>query len=608
MSFLRRAMSVFLVDVSSPLFPLAKRYAWSIPLVTVLGFLASGLEGLGIGLLVPLLSVGLPGAGPEETSGGLGFLMRLPLLLDENMRLPGIAAAIFALALLKAGTQGVSTFFIAWLDGKLSHEIRAGLARQLLNVGYPFYHDHDHARLLTILSTDSWRASDTIRLFFGMIAAIGAVTVFSLLLLLVSWQLFLVVAIGSVAIRVLHGATGDRLKRRSWRFVEANQVLGDRMLRVSNEIIRSVRIFGQEGREQRLFDQASEEVRRSSVDVARLSAIFSSLLEVSLAVLLIAVLLAAIALQMSVPVLIAFMALLYRMQPHANAIGRARLEIASLWASVQEVEWLLDPAGKPEPPQGAMSFDKLATGIRFSGVSFQFPSRQSAPPAICDADFEIRAHVATALLGRSGAGKSTIVNLLCRLIEPTQGRILVDGVDLSQIDPRLWRAGLAIAGQDIDLVDGTVAENIAYGAPDATMSDIVDAARRADAHDFISALPQGYDSMVGNRGLGLSGGQRQRIGIARALVRRPQLLILDEATNAVDAVSEATIMSLLEQHDRPLTIIVISHRQSTLALCQDAIILEQGRVVEWGSLRTLRGKPAGRGALEKQASELSSVD
>ncbi|GLQ53667.1 ABC transporter ATP-binding protein [Devosia nitrariae] len=600
MSFLRRAISAFLVDASSPLFPLAKRYAWSIPVVTLFGFLASGLEGLGIGLLVPLLSVGLPGSGPAETSGGLGFLMRLPLLLDENMRLPAIAAAILSLALLKAGVQGASAVFIAWLDGKLSHEIRAALAHRLLTVGYPFYHENNPARLLAILGTDSWRASDTIRLFFGMIAAIGAVTVFSILLLLVSWQLFLVVAIGSTIIRVLHGSTSGRLKKGSWRFVGANQVLENRMIRVSNEVVRSVRIFGQEGREQRLFDEASEEVRRSSVVVARLSAIFSSLLEVSLAFLFLAALLAAIALEMSVPLLIAFLALLYRMQPHASAIGRARLEIASLWASVEEVEWLLDPAGKPEAPKGALGFGKLEKGIRFSGVSFRFANRESAAPAINDADFEIRPNVATALLGRSGAGKSTIVNLLCRLIEPTQGRILVDGVDLSQIDPVQWRAGLAIAGQDIGLVDGTVAENIAYGAPDATMADIVEAARRADAHDFISALPQSYECLVGNRGLGLSGGQRQRIGIARALVRRPRLLILDEATNAVDAVSEAAIMSLL---DEPMTIILISHRESLLALCEDAIVLEQGRVVEWGPLRTLRDKPAVRGALEKQVLE-----
>jgi len=296
------------------------------------------------------------------------------------------------------------------------------------------------------------------------------------------------------------------------------------------------------------------------------------------------------------------------MQPHANAVGRAWLEIASLWASVQEVEWLLDPEGKPQPPSGVLPVSKIAKGIRFSGVSFQYANRPSTSPAIMDADFEVRANVATALLGRSGAGKSTIVNLLCRLIEPTAGQILIDGVDLSQIDPGPWRKDVAIAGQDIDLVDGTVAENIAYGAPDATMAEIMEAARRADAHGFVSALSQGYDTMVGNRGLGLSGGQRQRIGIARALIRHPQILILDEATNAVDAGSEAAIMSLLEHHDRPMTIIVISHRESTLALCEDAVVLELGRVVEWGPVGTLKNKSALRGAMEKQASDLPPDD
>jgi subfamily B ATP-binding cassette protein MsbA len=145
-----------------------------------------------------------------------------------------------------------------------------------------------------------------------------------------------------------------------------------------------------------------------------------------------------------------------------------------------------------------------------------------------------------------------------------------------------------MAGQDIDLVEGTVTENIAYGMPGVDEAEIVQAARLADADHFIRGLPQGYGTRVGNRGMSLSGGQRQRIGLARALVRKPEILILDEATNAVDGISERAILSLLRGRSRGTMTIVISHRQSTLACCADGIVLEDGRVSESGPLRSLR--------------------
>jgi subfamily B ATP-binding cassette protein MsbA len=575
----RWVASLFFSGSFSPLVLLAKRFLWTVPVVTVLGFLASGLEGLAISLLIPILALGLPSSAETELPTSLAFLSYLPMHIDESMRVPLIAAAIFLLAFLKAVVFGINSFFIAWIDGRVSHIIRSDLANRLLNVGYPFFLVEDPARLLTVLSTESWRASDAVRLFFSMISSIGAVAVFCLLLAAISWQLFLLVAVGSALIRLLHGSNNARLKKMSRRFVEANNRLADRMVHVTSGAIRSARIFGQERREQGWFDDASEEVRRSALVVERLSAVLIPSLELMYTVLFIAVLVGAYVMEMSGPVLVTFLAMLYRMQPHAYTIGKAKLQISAIWASIEEVEWLLDRTDKPVPPQGDKPFTQLAHSIRFDNVSFRYPNSSTSTPSINDASFEIRANTATALVGRSGAGKSTIAQLLSRLLHPTEGVILVDGVDLSEIAPDAWRGALAIAGQDIDLMDGTIAENIAYGVPQASLEQIQYAARLADAHEFVSALASGYDTLVGARGLSLSGGQRQRIGIARAIIREPNILILDEATNAVDVLSETTIMALLAQQDRAMTTIVISHRETTLALCENIISLEHGYVV-----------------------------
>jgi subfamily B ATP-binding cassette protein MsbA len=162
---------------------------------------------------------------------------------------------------------------------------------------------------------------------------------------------------------------------------------------------------------------------------------------------------------------------------------------------------------------------------------------------------------------------------------------MVDGVDLTAIDPPTWLSHVGLAGQDIDLIDGTIAENIAYGRPEAPIEEIMEAARLADVDTFVRQLPAAYSTRVGNRGLALSGGQRQRIGIARALLRKPQILIFDEATNAVDGVSEATILKILRHPDR--TSVVISHRMSTTDWCDDGVVIDHGCIIEAGALTSL---------------------
>ena len=283
----------------------------------------------------------------------------------------------------------------------------------------------------------------------------------------------------------------------------------------------------------------------------------------------------------SMPVLIAFLVLMNRMQPHLRLLEQSAATFASASAHLGEVDWLLDEKGKPAAPVGELPFTGLRTAIEFDDVTFDYGSRHE--PALSGASFTLQRGHATALIGSSGAGKSTVINLLCRLVEPTSGSIRVDGRPLSQTSVFDWLGTIAIAGQDIDLIDGTIAENISYGKVELHPEAIATALRSAKA-DFVFDLPEGVSTRVGHHGISLSGGQRQRIGIARALARKPEILILDEATNALDQETENDLINILRGLPKNLTLIVISHRIGTLAFCDDAIVLDRGRVVECGPL------------------------
>jgi subfamily B ATP-binding cassette protein MsbA len=189
------------------------------------------------------------------------------------------------------------------------------------------------------------------------------------------------------------------------------------------------------------------------------------------------------------------------------------------------------------------------------------------------------------LIGGSGAGKSTVVNLLCRLLDPASGTIRVDGRPLSTIKVGDWLNLIAIAGQDFDLIDGTIGENIAFGRPGMGQQRIRDAIE-AVYSGFMNEFPDGLETLVSSRGLSLSAGQRQRLGIARALARAPQILILDEATNALDQEAEGAILRTLSHLPKPMTILTISHRPGTLAFCDDAVVLDHGCVIETGPMAT----------------------
>ena len=567
---------------NSNLRALVHRYLWAAPAVAAFSIVIGVLEGVGVGLLIPFLST-LTDSSARSGSRFLALVEHFAQGHDRNGRLFVITFTIFACLLLKSVLQIVSGGLTAWIDGRLGQDIRSALSERLQGVGYSFYLAQDPARLIHVFGTESWRASEALRVVLTRIAATTGVVVFGVLLMLVSWRLTLIVALGGLATHLVQKTVENRIRRLSEATAEANQRLFDRtMFAVLSS--RVIRLFNTQRREHQQFEQASNHLRRTLLKVQAVSGALWPVLETMHGALLLLVLLAAVFTRVPLPVLVAFLVLMNRLQPHLRTLEQTGTTFAAAAAQLSEVEWLLEARDKPAAPSGTVPFTGLRESIRFEGVTFEFTNRDE--PAVMKASFEIRSGRATALIGGSGAGKSTVINLLCRLLEPVSGSITVDRTPLSSLNVDDWLNAIAIAGQDIDLVEGTIAENVAYGTGPVSREKIDEATRAAHA-DFVQDLPAGLDTLVGPRGLSLSGGQRQRIGLARALVRDPSILILDEATNAVDNKTESGILQTVQRLPKPLTIIVISHRPSTVAFCDDAIVLERGKVVHAGPFSTI---------------------
>jgi ATP-binding cassette subfamily B protein len=249
-------------------------------------------------------------------------------------------------------------------------------------------------------------------------------------------------------------------------------------------------------------------------------------------------------------------------------------------ASTTRVMGLLDTPITLHPGQQRLPVSNVQGDIRFEDVGFAYAGRDAVVQHLT---LKVPAGQTVAIVGSTGSGKSTLVKLLLRFYEVNQGRIVLDGVDVRELAPQDLRQAIGLVSQDVFLFHGTVAENIAYGTFGATAAEIEQAARMAEAHEFIRRLPQGYDTIVGERGQKLSGGQRQRLAIARAIVKDPPILVLDEATSAVDNETEAAIQRSLEKITVNRTTIAIAHRLSTIRNADCIYVMEQGQLVEWGT-------------------------
>jgi ATP-binding cassette subfamily B protein/subfamily B ATP-binding cassette protein MsbA len=266
-----------------------------------------------------------------------------------------------------------------------------------------------------------------------------------------------------------------------------------------------------------------------------------------------------------------------------NPVWQIVNSFSELQRSLAAMERVFEALGrqkdKPDRP-GAQEAPRLVSELAFENVMFEY---REGMPVVDDFDAVVPGGSIVALVGRSGAGKTTVTDLVARFHDPTRGRVLLNGTDIREFRLQSYRSLLAIVQQDVFLFDGSVRDNIAYGRHDASDAEVEDAARRANAHEFIEKLPEQYDTFIGERGVKLSGGQQQRLAIARAILASPQILILDEATSNLDTESEQLIQESTEELLAARTTFVIAHRLSTIRRAHLILLMENGRIIERGS-------------------------
>jgi subfamily B ATP-binding cassette protein MsbA len=273
--------------------------------------------------------------------------------------------------------------------------------------------------------------------------------------------------------------------------------------------------------------------------------------------------------------------LLYRLQGPTRELLQSKIALDGLAGSIDDVDDFLRTTERPFLSQGHVPAPAFSKAVEFRNVSFRYAPGQ--PLALQDVSFSIPAGKTTAIVGESGAGKSTVMALLFRFMDPTSGAILADGIPLPEFDLRSWRKRLSLMSQEVHLFNDTISANIAYGDLDAGEAEIRKAAEIAKADDFIRLLPHGYGTQIGDQGMRLSGGQRQRVALSRTILRNPDILLLDEATNALDAETEQAFQLALDEYSHNRTVVVIAHRLSTIQAADQIIVMAKGRVIEAGS-------------------------
>jgi ATP-binding cassette subfamily B protein len=539
-------------------------YRWQLIVSMVLATAAQG-----FGLMIPAF-VGsiIDNALPTHDTRTLWIYVTLIVIA-------GIAKAILMVARrMLAGKTAID----------VEYDLRMAMYGHIQRLSWSFYDRTQTGQLMSRATSDI----QAVRFFLGyglIFLTQHTVTVVTVTALLfwTNAQLAAVTCLIAPLIIVI----AARYSRRSHPILkQAQQKVADVTTHAEENIVgvRVVKAFAQEDRETERFAARSEAVFDQQLAATRLQAVYRPLLEFvpTLALGLIILLggLLVINGQLSAGGFFQFNLYLGLLVFPLRMLGMWIGQVQRAIASGERIFEVLDIEPEIVEPESARELPAEGRGeIRLEHVTFGYDASR---PVLRDLDLVIEAGTTVALIGRTGSGKTTLTSLVPRFYDVDDGRVLVDGVDVRDLRLEGLRRQVGIVGEETFLFSTTVRENIAYGAPWATDEDVVEAARRAQAHDFIEALPSGYATIVGERGLTLSGGQRQRIAIARALLLDPRILVLDDATASVDATTEAKIKLALRTVMKGRTTIIIAHRLSTIALADEIVVIDSGRVAARG--------------------------
>ncbi len=522
-----------------------------------------------------------------------GVFLTLPALIQrvvdsaissgEMARLNASILLMLALFALIAMASMAGNYYTNVAGERVVNDLRRQLYAHLQGLSLRFFSEQHVGNLVSRLTGDvatvrRLLTTDLVRLTRHVLTIAGGV----LVMLLLNWRLTLFIVAG-VPVFIVVSLIISRLARRGGRRVQDQVAETASIAAEAFQNVRSVKGFVREDYETARYTRSTESLLGAALRQARIHALLNPLVDF--------LFLATIALivwyggrevmagRLSSGELVAFLV-------YAAVIGQMFADLAGMAAQFQEtlgaterVFELLDTAPDVQDAPGAATLGEVQGRITFEHVSFTYDERQ---PVLRDISLDIAPGEVLALVGPSGSGKSTLFNLIPRFYDATSGSVCVDGRDVRAVTQASLRAQIAIVPQETLLFSGSIRENILYGRLDASEGELIAAAAAANAHDFISDLPDGYETTVGERGVRLSGGQRQRIAIARAILKNPRILLLDEATSSLDNESEQLVQEALERLMRGRTTVIIAHRLSTIRVAHRIAVLQRGQLVELG--------------------------
>jgi len=539
---------------------------------------------LGIGLLLTVISR-LAGLVLPASSK---FLLDNVIKEHQTHLLLPLAGAVAAATLVQAAGSFALSQVISITAQRAITDMRRRVMEHVTRLPVRFYDGTQTGVLISRIMSDAEGirnlvGTGLVQLVGGTITALFAVAA----LLYLNWQLTLWILLILAAFGAVMGYTFSRLRPV---FRERGAITAEVTGRLNETLggIRVVKAYGTEKREQRVFTRGAHRLFRNVArTITGVSAVTSIATAVTGLVAMVMILVggrAILAGTMTQGDLLAYLAFTAMLAAPVLQISSISTQISEAFAGLDRIREIMGTTTEDQEDATRDAIDHVDGHVQLQDVWFEYEPGQ---PVLRGVNVDAPAGTTTALVGSSGSGKSTLVSLVMAFNRPTRGTVRVDGRDLNELKLADYRAQLGVVLQENFLFDGTVADNIRFARPDATRPEIEDVARVANADGFIRAFPQGYDTIVGERGIKLSGGQRQRIAIARAILADPRILILDEATSSLDSESEAMIQEGLRRLRMGRTAFVIAHRLSTIRSADQILVLEHGQVVERGTHREL---------------------
>ena len=558
----------------------------------IFSVLAAAFEGFSIGFLLTFLQSLTNSADAEPIQTGITWfdIWILGINTSATSRMYRISILILLSTWLRSGFDYFCSIYTESAQLHLADRLRKRMFEHLQALPLSYFVKTRSGELINTITTEIERLKQG----FGGVAFViirgMAVAVYFVTMFLISWQLSIVSVLLFALLGVGLSTLNARVRESSFGISNANGAFHSTATEFINGI-RTVHASGTQDFERQRFYGVSGQLLNASIKVAKAWTLVKPIASAIATTAIIGlIILSFTVFTLPVASLLTFFFVLMRVVPSIQDINGTVAFLSTLNGSLDNVKQLLESDNQGYFQNGSAEFTKLNRSIDVVSVDFGY---EPSNLVLHNITLTLEKGKTTALVGASGAGKTTLADLIPRFYDPTQGHIHIDGIDLKDIDIYSLRKNMAVVSQDTFIFNTSVWNNIAYGTEHATEAEIKEAARLANALKFIEDMPQGFDTQLGDRGVRLSGGQRQRIAIARALLRDPQILILDEATSALDSVSERLIQESLEKLSVGRTVIAIAHRLSTIAKADKVVVMEGGYIVEQGKYQDLlkqRGK------------------